>query len=360
MRKDYRGLQGANSIKNPELDKFKVELFDFVKGNFQPSFQNDNLTDYTFYIDKAEWVFRYDAELKCWVLIVENEFVLNKYETESEFYINGRGCLEKLSRSFLNEDILSRWRNDFESIKNLLLNVRREQEQGIRKIDYPKDSREGIISRKDYNSGVDKNNPQHYWSLYFSKDDIKYIDKEPTIAPLTLREYFRLCRVFYLSNPEIFQNVPEDPKEAYIKFADGRTENLEMVELDDPQDLLDWKNEKGRWEKRRSGGHPYEIYGRTYLGLSYTDGYCGYYTWRGFIWNYYEAVTFCREPNVMLFNSEYIIKIINEEDIMQVIPSITPHGYPNENYSEPVRYEALTRKQKLKVVWDELEEAQYK
>ena len=145
-----------------------------------------------------------------------------------------------------------------------------------------------------------------------------------------------------------------------IRFSDGRTNEIENVEQDDPQDFHDWTYKNGRWKDRRQGGHPHEISGKTYLYPYYTDGVNGYYVWRAFMWCYDKAVTLCRELNIMLENKEPLIDIINEVDTLRVESNSYPYSYSNEEYSELVRYENLTRKQKLRVKWDELTEAKYR
>ena len=61
----------------------------------------------------------------------------------------------------------------------------------------------------------------------------------------------------------------------------------------------------------------------------------------------------------MLSDGKYIADAIRRNGKMRVDPYfMRPYGYPNDEYIQPVRYSGLTRKQKRKVVWDELTEAQ--
>jgi len=46
--------------------------------------------------------------------------------------------------------------------------------------------------------------------------------------------------------------------------------------------------------------------------------------------------------------------------MLEVTPSFNRYGYPNKDFQEPVNYDDLTRKQRNKIVWDELKEAQRK
>ena len=46
--------------------------------------------------------------------------------------------------------------------------------------------------------------------------------------------------------------------------------------------------------------------------------------------------------------------------MLEVIPNFNRYGYPNKDFDEPVGYDNLTRKQKNKVVWDKLTEAEIK
>ena len=358
----YYKLQQANAVRNLEFEEWKAEIFDFVKDNFSPSHIDDTVDDYEFFIHKTKWMLRYDRGIKCWLFFIGNELLINKYDTVGESYIDDRGNVRSWKLyPIMDEKFVKALHEEFMQLKSELIIVQIEQEDGTRKIDYPRNKQFGRISRKDFYNGMDDEWRQNYWAFTFSTEDIKYIDKQPVIAPLTLREYFRLCRLYYLANQgDYIRNVPDDPKEAYMRFADGRTEQMETVELDDPQDFYDWVKKQGRWQSRSFGGHPYEIIGKTYLYPHYTDGLNGYYVWRGFIWNYNEVVTFCHEPNLMLDNYEYLIEIIKGNGVLEVTSSYNRYGYPNKEFQEPVRYENLTRKQKNKIVWDELTEAQCK
>jgi hypothetical protein len=324
--------------------------------------QDDTVDDYTFYINKTIWLIRYDRGIKCWLLFIGNEQVINKYDEISEFYIDGEGSVrEWRSYPAMDEEFIKILYEEHKHLKNKLMTVQFEQESGTRKIEYPKEKRCGRISRRDFYNGMDDEQRQKYWAFKFSEENIKYIDKTPVIAPLTLREYFRLCRLYYLANQgDYIRDVPDDPKEAYMRFADGRTERMETVDLDDPQDFYDWVKKEGKWKGRSSIGHPHEITGKTYLYPHYTDGVNGYYLWSGFIWNYDKVVTFCHEPNLMLNDYKYLVDIIKGNGVLEVSPSFNRYGYPNEEFQEHVNYGDLTRKQKNKIVWDELLEAQIK
>ena len=356
----FGALQNANAINNVEFEKRKGEIFDFVKDNFEPSYKDDTVDDYTFFIGTAKWVARYDKGIKCWLFFIGNELLINKYDEISDYYITTDGGLSQRYSYSVDEQFLRILHEEYRYLIDKLTVVQSEQEQGLRKISYPKEKRYGCISRKDFYNGMDEEQKKSYWAFQFSVDDIKYINKQPTIAPLTLREYFRLCRLYYLANPKDFKNVPDDPKEAYMRFADGRTEQMENVNLDDPHDFYNWVTKKGRWEGRHSIGHPYEITAKTYLQPHYTDGVNGYYVWRSFIWRYNEVATFCREPNLMLNNIEYLVDIICGKGALEVSPNINRYGYPNEKFQESVTYGHLTRKQKNKVIWNELAEAKIK
>jgi len=358
----YYNLQEANAVRNFEFEEWKGEIFDFVKDNFNPSHTDNTVDDYGFFIGKTRWTVRYDRGIKCWLLFIGNELIINKYDEAGENYIDGRGNVrEWRSYPTMDERFVKVLYDEYKQLMSEIMTVQIEQEDGTRKIDYPKEKRYGSISRKDFYDGMDDEWRKLYWAFKFSLDDIKYIDKEPVIAPLRLREYFRLCRIYYLANQgDYIKDVPDDPKEAYMRFADGRTDQLDEVDLDDPQDLYDWVKRKGRWQNRHQGGHPTEITGKTYLYPRFTEGLNGYYSWSGFIWNYDDVVTFCREPNLMLSDKEYLVEIIKGNGYLEVTPSINRYGYPNEEFQEPVSYRHLTRKQKNKVVWNELTEAQIK
>jgi len=360
----YYNLQSANAIFNPEFEEWKGEFFDYVKKTFDPSFQNETFDNYTFFIDQKRWMVRYDRGIKCWMLFTEGDhgFILNKYDVIEDEYIDSRGGLAKLRSESIDERFFKHLRDEYGQLMARLTAIEAEQRQGIRKVVYPKRQQYGRISRQDFYKGMSEEQRQNYWAFKFAVEDIKYIVKQPVIAPLTLREYFRLCRIYYLANSGefLFRDVPDDPKAAYMRFSDRRTEQMEAVDLDDPQDFYDWVKKKGRWKDRDCGGHPYEIAGKTYLYPRYTDGLSGYYVWSGFIWCYNEAVTLCREPNLMLSDGEYLVEIIKGNGMLEVTPSFNRYGYPNKDFQEPTNYDDLTQKQRNKIVWDELKEAQRK
>lgn len=362
MKKRFIFLQEANKIKNDKFEELKSGFFNFVKNNFNPCYHGDAFDDYVFFINKKRWTVRYDRGIKCWLFIIEFDVVLNKYDEIGEVFISPDGYLEELQlHSIEDENLLESLHSEKQQVISKLMAVQAEQKQGIRKIIYPKEEQCGCISRKDFYNGMNEEQRQKYWAFKFTAEDIKYIEKQPIIAPLTLREYFRLCRLYYLANrSEYMRDIPDDPKAAYMRFADGRTEQIETVDLDDPQDFYDWEHSRGRWRDRRSGGHPYEITAKTYLYPHYTDGLNGYYVWHGFIWNYDEAASLCREPNLMLSDSDYLVEIIKGNGLLKVTSSFNRYGYPNKEFQEPVNYLYLTRKQKAKIVWNELKEAQLK
>ena len=375
MKLDGRNLKAANGYKCFEFSSWKGKLFDFVKGNFSPIYKDEFLESYVFYIDNKELIFKYQYRDELWVYIIDGDVVLNKYAKEDEGCVDDKGFFQQwytyVPHSCVEEDAIK----EVDKIIGALEIVKKEQQQGTRKIKFPKKDRHGYITRKDFEAGLSDEGKEHYWALKFTKDHIKYIDKEPTIAPITLREYFRLCRQFYLANEYVpkcdgkpeeltwlrFRNIPEDPKEAYMRFADGRTDQMDEVDLDDPQDFYDWAKREGRWKDRSQGGHPNEISGKTYLRQHYTDGLNGYFVWSSFIWTYNEVAEFCKEPNVMLSDHETLVKIINGEGKIRVTPfSTNRYGYPNKEFDEPISYDNLSRKQKYRVVWDELEESQFR
>jgi len=364
MRKNYFPvMSNENSVLNLEFDKWKREIFSYVAKTFVPSSANGTDDDYVFYIDKERWTIRYDRGIKCWLFIIGYDLIINLYDEPSDIFIDRGGSIREWHYGErLDEQQTKRLLDEVTQIETALRTVAIEQEKGTRKIVFPKKKQHGSISRKDYYAGMDGAEHRQNWALAFTEDDIKYIDKEPVVAPITLREYFRLCRAFYLSYPEWFKNVPDDPKEAYMRFADGRTERMEDVDLDDAQDFYDWEHRQGRWKGLwQVGGHPHEIAGKTYLYAHYTEGLNGYYVWRvAYVWRNFEAAKFCREPNVLLDDRALLIEIIKGNGTLEVVPSIYPYGYPNREYQEPVRYCYLTRKQRAKVKWDPLTEAQIK
>jgi len=352
----YNLLQYANRFK--EFDNFKDELFSIVKDKFTPFSVDKTISTYNFFLDKEKLLFQYDNFIKCWIMIVDNKVVLSKYDKDCNKYIDSDGCLGESMTGIIegDEGVFKDTIHEIHKLQQGILEIEKQQKQGIRTIDFPKKKRLGEITRKNYNDGIDIK--QDYWSLYFSQDDIPNIDKEPKIGPLTMREFYRLCKEYYLTNPKSHKEVPQTPKKAYLKFADGRMDGIDEVDLDDPKDLFDWVHKNGKWKERHQGGHPFEITARTYLYPHYTDGVNGHYVWNGFIWNHNEAKELCKEPNVLLAHRKHLVDIINEKDTLRVTPNFERHGYPNEKYSEPVRYDSLTRKQKGKIIWDELDETQ--
>jgi hypothetical protein len=356
----YSFMKEANAVKSPKFDKLKNEIFDFVNNNFYPAETDETIDDYLFYIDKTQWRVRYDRGIKCWMLFVGDELVINKYDEDGDYYITAGGSVGKW-RSYPEPERFAKELNDeCRQVVDALITVKTEQESGARKIVYPKEEMYGRISRRDYYSGMSEEQRQTCWALKFSEVDIRYIDKEPVIAPLTAGEYFRLCRIYYLTNPTRYHDVPDDPKEAYLRFADMRHDGLDEVDPDDPQDFYDWLKKRGRWEGRQELGHSCEISSKTFLYPQFIDGLNGYYLWRGFIWNYDEVVTFCREPNLMLSGKEYLVEIIRGNGMLEVTPGNNRYGYPNKEFQEPVYYKNLTRKQKNKIAWDELKESEIK
>jgi hypothetical protein len=358
--KEYIYLALANAIKDPEYDVMKEKFFRYVEERFDPSFVDETVDDYVFYINNEKWLVRYDRGIKCWYLIVDSDLIMNRYDSDSDIYIEPNGSVKKWDSDKIYWD-RKHLLDQYERISVKMRCVAKDQEYGTREIIFPKKKRYGRISLKDFCNGLDEEGRENFWLLKFSEDDIRYICKQPVTEPLTLREYYRLCRVYYLSQPDISARVPDDPKEAYIRFSDGRTDNMEGVNPDDPQELYDWTYRKGEWKDRDQGGHPHEIRGRTHLYPYFTDGTSGHYVLSEFIWCYDCAVELCKEPNVMLRDGKYIADAIRRNGMMRVDPHFgRPYGYPNENYIQPVHYNFLTRKQKLKVVWDELVEAQIK
>jgi len=356
----YEHLVWANSVKDAWFDGIKDRFFRYINEKFDSSFSNETVDDYNFYMKDEEWLVRYDRGIRCWFLAVDGRLIMNRYDSDGDIYLSDRGGVEKWrSHNFYpNRKILL---EEYERISEEVRRTAKEQECGTREISFPKKKRYGSISVKDFCDGLDEQGKKNFWAMRFSEDDIRYICKQPTTEPLTLREYFRLCRLYYLTDPTISRPIPDDPKEAYLRFSDGRTDEMEGVDQDDPEDLYDWEYRKGRWANRHQGGHPHEIRSRTYLSPHFTDGVKGHYVLSEFIWNYDNTVELCREPNVVLRDGKYIADAIRRNGKMRVDPHFfRPYGYPNEEYIQPVRYEGLTTKQKRKVVWDELVEAQIK
>ncbi|MCL2143805.1 MAG: hypothetical protein FWH44_06090 [Methanomassiliicoccaceae archaeon] len=356
----YEHLVLANSVKDTEFDAMKYRFFGYINEKFDPSFSDETVDDYTFYINSEKWLVRYDRGITCWFLAVDGRLIMNRYDSDSEFYLGDRGSLERWrSHDFCpNSKVLM---NEYERVSEQIRLTEKEQERGTRKISFPKSKRYGSISMKDFCGGLDEYGKENFWALKFSEEDLGHICKQPVTELLTLREYFRLCRLYYTTDPDISAEIPDDPKEAYLRFSDGRTDEMEDLDQDDPDDLYDWTNRKGRWADRYYGGHPHEIRFKTYLYPHFTDGKKGHYVLSDFIWNYDKAIGICREPNVMLSDGEYIACAVRMKGMIRVDPHFfRPYGYPNKEFIQPVRYEDLTRKQKLKVVWDELTEAQIK
>ena len=356
-------LKGANTIKDDEFDKLKADLFLAVTKNFNPTQIDDPNTYYEFYVDKKHWVFRYDKGISCWMFIVDGEVVLNKFDGKSGEYITEKGYLMNFDTWQKPTRLASDFRCEMTNAIDTMNRIKSEQQSGTRVIDFPKCRRIGKISRKDYWAGIDDKTNE--WSLAFTENDIPFLDKTPIVAPLTLREYFRLCHIYYKSRESdreenCIKNVPVNTKDAYMRFSDKRTEDMEKVDLDDPQDFYDWSRRQGRWKERNQGGHPFEICGKTYLFPRYTDKQSGYYEWRSFIWTSHEAITLNREPNVALTDKDYILKVIKGEDWLEVTPDRNPYGYPNDEFTEYVQYENLAPKQKRKIIWNELLESKPK
>ncbi|MDR0335194.1 MAG: hypothetical protein LBH69_04845 [Methanomassiliicoccaceae archaeon] len=358
--RNYIHLTLANSVKDPEFDGMKERLFRSVEERFDPSFSDETVDDYVFYIKDERRLVRYDRGIKCWYLIADDKLIMNRYDSDSDIFICPEGHVKKWhsDHCYPNRECVLK---EYERISEGIRCAAKDQECGTRVLSFPKKKRYGRISLKDYCAGLDEWGKNNFWVMKFSEDHIRYICKEPTTEPLTLREYFRLCRLYYLTDTSISAAIPDDPKEAYLRFSDGRTDNMEDVDQDDPRDLYDWAYRKGKWACRYMGGHPFEIRARTYLNPYFTDGTSGHYELREFIWNYDSAVELCKEPNVMLSGRKYIADAIRQKGNMRVSPHLgRPHGYPNKEYIQPVHYPELTRKQKLKIVWDELVEARIK
>ena len=353
--------------QDDSVDKMKRDLILFVVETFHPIHQDGEDKTYLFYVKKDEWCFKYDKGIKCWIFFIDNNIVMSLYDDDAKdagSYINEHGNVEELSRNIeWIENDLHRAEFEFDSVKAELLNVAKQQRIGKRDIVYPNHKRWGEISRKNYNHAIYPADRGKIWSLRFTQDHIPHITKEPVPAPLTAREYFRLCHKYYKLNPHKYDNVPADPIEAFLKIADHRTHSVTEVNLDDPQDFCDWTNKTGRWKGRWSIGHEFEIAGRIKFYPCFTDGVNGYFEWHAFIWTYFSVAEFCKEPNVVLADREFLPDIINELDMMRVEPGIVnrAYGYPNKDYSEPVSYlEYLNLKQKRRIKWDELFESQVK
>jgi len=358
--KEYRFLTAANSVKDTEFDGMKERFFRYVSEKFDPSFSDETFDDYVFYMKDEEWLVRYDRWLKCWFLGIDNKIIMNRYDSDVDGYLDDTGQV----KGWYSHHAFPRMKdvlNEYERVSDAVRCAAEEQECGTRKLSFPKNKRYGIISIKDFCDGLDENGKNNFWLMRFSGDDIKYICKQPVTEPLTLREYFRLCRLYYLKDPTISAPIPDDPKKAYLRFSDGRTDEMEGVDQDDPDDLYDWTHMEGRWKGRYQGGHPHEIRARTHLYPYFTDGKSGHYVLSEFIWNYDNAAGLYREPNVMLSDGEYIADAIRRNGRMRVDPHFfRPYGYPNKEFIQPVHYTALTYRQKRKVVWDELIEARIK
>jgi hypothetical protein len=88
-----------------------------------------------------------------------------------------------------------------------------------------------------------------------------YFHKENNIIveSMTAKDYFDYCKIAYIAGRRKDDYVDESlsGREMYKRYADGRHEGLLDIDANSKQEFSDWID--GKYPKRMSGGHPWEI-----------------------------------------------------------------------------------------------------
>ncbi|MCL2797091.1 MAG: hypothetical protein FWD58_03445 [Firmicutes bacterium] len=123
---NYRALGVANTIFNLEFEQWKGEIFDYIKNTFEPSSQDKTEDDYTFFVDKCRWTVRYDRGIKCWLFFTGDGWLLNKYDTVGDWYINAEGSCSQWSSCPPDEAFIKKIHDEYRQLKSVLSWKRRK------------------------------------------------------------------------------------------------------------------------------------------------------------------------------------------------------------------------------------------
>lgn len=203
-----------------------------------------------------------------------------------------------------------------------------------------------MLKKGVYNDWVKENLAYHlrvgtisrhaYWEVY-PEEKTKYALSEhekqvlmlekptTTTVPKTAREFYEACAVCYRAvglddGGTLFTDTDEEhrryggvtPKELYYRYADGRDDGLQTVDLDSEEEFQRWLKHEPPYTY--AGGHPFEIMfsftGQHSIHLYLMDGHL-YLTGGAFPAN----MTACK-MYVALIDHGYAVEFANRDSIL--------------------------------------------